>query len=274
MIEAVVDNGLLSVGSGRMDDIESVDDIIFQFNKSIEDAEPFKRYSIRKEYVEGRLWVILCYSSAAIAEPEKFGSALMRYECYVSKSKSCFIPGGVDEIQMFEMGDGNRRNEGMVLVSNVERMEAIEAESPVFVWLHSVQDRPDYGVTGLMFLSVDGSLKRRLVPTKRKLCPLVDGAAIGFQQDTVRVVERSPQIMNGIAKHCRGVPWESWGVAPARRSFQRVVVALGSQSFSVITDVVPEDGFELTDVMFGPFDLQVRTEKVDGHGKITQVRQD
>jgi hypothetical protein len=82
---------------------------------------------------------------------------------------------------------------------------------------------------------------------------LVDGVSIGFNKDTVSVVEGGPEIVKRIAQDRGGMPREPR--ADGGAAFPHLTVAVGAESLFVLTDVASENLFELADVMFGPFGL-------------------
>ena len=144
-----------------------------------------------------------------------------------------------------------------MLVGDVEHMQPIQAELPVFVGLYLVdnyvKNRVRWRESGL-FVSIDQVIKFFPFLAEGEVRPIGDLVTVGFHHDTVSVVEGGPQVMDGITEHGWSVFGEG-GQISVPPAVQASTIFLGPQSLHVARDVSGEYFFELTDVMFGPLYL-------------------
>ena len=212
---------------------------------------PLVGLSLLEAYLENRLWIALQYRASFSDIDELTALVLIRYhECDASDVSDCFRPGGIRNIEPVDSHFRLCRDENDVLIDNIETMEAVKSELPAFVRLYFIEDGIENGLTwstSLLFMSIDGTFKRLPVLMEGE-CPAIKPSRfVGVCRDMVSVIECGPKIMDGIAKHGAGVFREGGGI------FQRATIFLSPHSLHVASDVVPEEGFELIDVMFGPF---------------------
>lgn len=86
-----------------------------------------------------------------------------------------------------------------------------------------------------------------------KLDILIDCAAIGFDKDTVSVVECCSEVVDRIAQNCRRMSGE--GLSNPIGTRPSYSIKLGAHGFSVCQLMSAKDGFELKDMVSGPFGL-------------------
>lgn len=205
-------------------------------------------------YVEGRLRIVLEYGPKSGREPNGAKRhVVLRHEREVppsSASRSVFA----DDLKLtnacFDLG----RDEDVVLVSDVEAMNAIKIVPSVLERFDIVQDAGDDCLAGekSVFLSLQGGFRALPITVEWEARPAVNGAAVGFDERTVAVVQGSSEIMNS-------VPYYKWRVLrnrPAKSSeFPSVLIKLGIKRADVLCSVAANNAFELRDVMMGPFYL-------------------
>lgn len=93
------------------------------------------------------------------------------------------------------------------------------------------------------------------------LCPSVnwevgvatDCASVGLHQETVGMVERGPQIMYGVADN--GGRYAREALSESNHFPSGLRVFLGPELFASFSDHLPENHFQLRDVLIGPFGL-------------------
>lgn len=225
--------------------------------ENIENRFVSKRLSLIEQYLEGILWVAVKYRATGAIVEDFTALALIHHEGNPPNPAACFRPGGVSEFEILNLHGRNGGNENKVFVRDVEPVEAIQSEIPAFVGLYFVKDDVDDLLAwrnSFAHMSFDGTFKRLPIFSKGELPVLAPHRTVGVGSDVVSVVEGGPEVVQCIAK-------DGWDMLVKRFEFgrpslfQRAVLALGPQSLHVITDVVPEAGFKITDVMFGPFDF-------------------
>jgi hypothetical protein len=248
--------GLCSIA----DEIESFNDVGLKAFKAAQNTLSFKWLSILKDYLEGRLWIVMEYRSASRrgidkVSPRRFFAVLNAKRD--SHETDIVATWGLDSDSLAEPHFLSHRNQDVMLVGDVEQVQPVKSQLSSFVWLYSVDDRVDNGIgrrESKMFMSIDGALKRFLIFPKGKEGPPCDLSAVGFHHDTVSVVEGGPEVVDSITKHGRSMLGEC-GNAGLPLAFQPSTIFLGPQSLHVARDVSGEYDFELVDVMFGPFYL-------------------
>jgi hypothetical protein len=254
--EAAGAPGLRSIS----DEIESFNDVGLKAFKAAQNTLSFKWLSILKDYLEGRLWVVMEYRVATQRGSDKIsprGFFAILNAKRDSLETDIAATWGFDSDSLAEPHFLGHGNQDVVLIRNIEEVQPIKSQLPSFVWLYSTDDRVDNGIgrrESKIFMSIDGALKRFLIFPKGKEGPPCDLSAVGFHHDTVSVVEGGPEVMNGIAENGWGVLGEG-GHVGLPLAFQPSTIFLGPQSLHVARDVSAEYDFELVDVMFGPFYL-------------------
>jgi hypothetical protein len=242
----------------------SLQEEIERFNRSRlegpdgrQNAITLKGLSFIEAYLKDVLWIALKYRSEG-AKVEKLSAlALICHDRETANPAACFRPGVIDKIKPIYAHVRCSGDQDNVLVRDVELMEAVEAKIPSFVWLYVVEDSLDDSVawrSSLLFASIDGTFKRLPIFPKREFAEFVEGSAVGICNDVVSVVQGGAEVVKCIAKD-RGRVFGECRRPDGLPPFQKAVLALGSESLHVVTDVLPEDGFKLADVMFGPFNL-------------------
>ncbi|TPK83026.1 hypothetical protein FJ934_20635 [Mesorhizobium sp. B2-4-12] len=224
----------------------------------IKDALTLKGLSFVENYLEGRLWIALKYRPCSALEGNKFGLlGMLNCEAKIVDASPCFRAGAIDKFKPFYSHARDGGNKDDMFVGDVEPVESVQSELPSFVRLYLIQDDRDDLVAwrqSLLFLSVDGTFKRLPILAEWEASVFAEVGGVGVGDDVVRVIKGNSQIMERITKDCgsvfgkRGLPWGLPRLQPS-------VIALGPQTLHVITDVVPENDFELADVIVGPFNL-------------------
>ena len=236
-------NDVESFGCGGMQPLEGVQDTL-----------TLKGLSIAEAYDKGVLWIALQYRTAVTKFEEFDTLALISNHRDALNSASCFRSGGIHKIEPIDVYRRRGGDEHEMLVGDVQSMKPIKAKPPAFIGLYVVNDRRDDNIArrqSLCFMSIDGTFKRLPVFPERETPPFAKCRGVRIGGDMVGMIQGGVEIVNRIAKHGRDMLWES----PGADLFQRVAIALSPHSIHVISDVVPKQGFELVDVMFGPFDF-------------------
>jgi hypothetical protein len=245
------------LGSGLEQYIEGFNRSLLEGPDGVQNSITLKGLSFREAYLKGALWIAVKYSLRSWAKSEKF-SALAMISLKGDTPDRNFRLSGDENIQpLVYCQPRNRWDQDDVFVGDVQNVETVKTEFPSFVWLYLVEDCCDDLVAwrnSLLFMSVDGTFKRLPFLSKGELNAVARSSVIGFSKDVVRVVEGGMEVVQGIAEN----GWPMLGEDTQLSSpmpFQRARLLLGPQTFHVVTDVLPEHGFELTDVLFGPFNL-------------------
>lgn len=238
------------------EDAEGFDSRFLQGADCFEDALALKGLSISESYIKGALWVAMKFSPAVSGVNEASIVALVNNVDTVNPA-SCFRPGRVQEVELVNPHDVLRRDEDLMLIGDVELMQAIKIKAPGFIGLYLVDDDADDLVAwrnSLLFMSLEGTLKRLPVPMKGESGEIAKRCGVRHTSDVVSVVEGGTKIVQRIAKDGWRVSRER-GRPAALSRLQPAMLVLGAQSLHVVTDVVPENGFKLVDVVFGPLHL-------------------
>lgn len=210
---------------------------------------PLKGLSISEAYLKGELWLVIFFKPHPGLQDNRWCIA-----CYESDPTD---PSPTFKPNVLYVGALLGRQENHVLVSDVEDMEFDEVcPLPSRVRLYLVENDGDHFIAGRVprfGMSLDGTLKvlpRALFGEGESGVP-VDGAAIGFDENTVSVIKGGSEIVKRIAQDRGGVA----GEASANLAFPHLKIELGRDSLFTRTDVAAENVFEMVDVMFGPFGL-------------------
>ena len=239
-----------------LNDAESLNGSFLQSADGFEDALALKGLAISESYIKGALWIAMKFSPTSLKLNEAPIVALVNNIDTVNPA-SCFRAGRVQEVELVNSHDMLRRDENLMLVSDVELVQAIETQAPGIVGLYVVDDSADNFVAwrdSLLFMSLDGAFKRLPVPIKGKSGEIAKLCGVRYTSDVVSVVEGGTKIVQRIAKDGWRMSRERGGPAALSR-LQPAMLVLGPKSLHVVTDVVPENGFKLVDVMFGPLHL-------------------
>ncbi len=210
-----------------------------------------KGLSPAKAYLEGCLLIAVLFKSRAGVK--RNCGCIACYDCDPGYPTASF------DGQIINMGVLGRGKQDHMLVRDVQNMEMQEVRTlPSRERLYVIKDDFDNFVAGpktRFCMSLDGTFK--VLPSaifgEGEFDMLVDGAAIDFDKDTVSVIQGGSEVMEGIPQDRRRMARET---APdCVRAFPWVTIAVGLESIFVRTDVLPENLFEVVDVMFGPFGL-------------------
>lgn len=149
-----------------------------------------------------------------------------------------------------------RGQEKLVLVSDVQSVEVVNVETATFEGLHIANNEFDNVLMGLKTIGVSSDGLFKLFPSIKewefyRRAPLT---AIGLDHNPVSVIEADPEVMNSIADDSGGVARKA-GAKLKKSPIPNVRISLGHCWFDVIVDVIPENIFELRDVVIGPFNL-------------------
>lgn len=145
-----------------------------------------------------------------------------------------------------------------VLVGDVQQVEAEQVCSiPSFVRLYDIEDVVDdeaaRSMTGL-FMSIDGTLT--VLPVafrdKRKGAPFSDGVPVSDDQNAVSMIKGGSEVMERVPQDRGRMLWET---NAETKLFPTVSVFLGSKSLSIRTNMLAENIFKVSDVVFGPLGL-------------------
>lgn len=248
---------------GPIDYSEGFDSSISQRLDGFNDGISLKGLSFAEAYLKGVLWIALEYRPSG-ANVNKLPSflGLFNIQSDVFKPAACFRPGVIDKIKPLYFHSGGGWDENNVLIGDVEFMQAVKPKCPTFMGLYLIEDSDDDFVawrSSLLFMSIDLAFKRLPILAKGEFSIFVKRCAVGFGSDVVSVIKGCMEVMQRISEN-RGSMFRECSRPVDAPLFQKVALAFGTNSFQVITDVLPKDGFELSDVMFGPFDLQIGAE--------------
>ena len=227
---------------------EGADNAGVHFGERRKDGLAFKGLAPAKAYLEGRLLLCVLFECAT----GNGGTLAACYECD-SRNGDSVRKGEVVNVRHLVGGQQDH-----VLVRDVEQMQ-VEQVLPFASRerLYLVEDKPNdlrAGTATRFGMSVDGAFK--VLPSaffgEGKFDVLVDGAAIGFDQNTVSVVQGGAEIVKRIAQNRGGVARQRLS---DRRLFPSVTIAVGDESVFALTQVSPKNVFKVRDVVFGPFGL-------------------
>ncbi|MGA9657834.1 MAG: hypothetical protein WBQ60_01865 [Asticcacaulis sp.] len=224
-----------------------------QTNERLKNALVFKGLSFCEAYVEGRLRIAMIYRPHTISEAK--GRSLMAVIGNNAEAGqvSHWAPISATQLHLIDSQNGLSGDEKVMLISNIEPVNSVEFTTVFLEGLYDVKDMIEYGLGGLgsCFLSIGGSY--RILPSvpERKLRPLIDSAAVGFNQNTVCVIKGTPEVMDCVTD-------DSWRIYRQSTSdtfglFPITTLVLSAHSVHVLTDIGVNNAFELVDVMVGPF---------------------
>lgn len=219
----------------------------------VQNALIFKGLSLSEAYVEGRMRIAVEFRSKLPHIDKRALLAVGAYERHVREPAPGRPAIAGQNIEPFNRHCRLGADEQVVLVGDVEPVDPVEFGPFVLEGLYDIEDEVESGVGGSVFLSING--RYRVLPSvaERKFCVPIDGAAIGFNQYDVRVVQAGSEVMDRVPDY--GGDVERNSSADASGVFPCVTIALGVKSLHVRKDVGPNNLFELSDVMVGPFYL-------------------
>jgi hypothetical protein len=214
-----------------------------------------QRLPIAKAYLDGDLWIVLRYKQVP-TEIDKLGTllVLINHDYEIFDTAAGWLPKLIGKPRFMDMkfSHGGKKND--MFVSDVQPVKFVEIQLPTWVGLSFISDeieclpsRNRFGV----FLSIDGTFNRLPIPSEREISSVCRGHPICFNEDTVRVIKGSSDVMNCVTENGGCVFGEPFSTELAL-SVQRCVVILTEQSFHVLTDIGVKKGFQLDDVMIGP----------------------
>ena len=209
----------------------------------------FKGLSPAKAYLEGRLMLAACFKPRSPSKGN--GRCIVCYECHPGDTSAALKRDGFYMCSL-SGGEQDRVFVGDIEIVDREQVLTFPSRKRLYFIENAVDDTIARS-TPRYFMSMHGGFAILDIPFRdeRECRPIVDGMAIGFDEDTVCVIEGGPEVVQGVPKNRWRMPREA---SPKRRgAFPFVTIALGSESIFVRTDVSPKNTFKLFDVMFGPF---------------------
>jgi hypothetical protein len=219
----------------------------------------FEGLPLSEGYIEGSLQIILEYG-ANTAHPE-VGTVIAELKALDADASA---PVGVEHLRR-DVKLSGRWQDREVLVGDVEAMQIEQAVLPSRVRLHLGTDVVSHGLGGPIpsfYLSIDGSLDRGpILSSKREAALVHEGVTIGFDQNTVSVIEGGAEIVKRITEH-GGDVFVGGCARDGAASFQRAILVLGPETLYVVRDVSVQKDFELLDVLIGPFYFQERPGEI------------
>lgn len=244
---------LLASGEGqeRAERIQRARDILREHIERLDNLASLKRLSFAEQYREGNLRVFVKFESRSgldLEQPDLWAVGKHQGGVYQRSEDASALVAHHQSVDFIRPVCGN---EDVMLVSNVEQMQPVQVELPSRVGLYLIPDEGDYlSGGGIRYLSFDGTQKRLPVTAKGKAGVLGDAAAVGFHQDTVRVIEGGPEVVNRIAQDAGTVLGEAHA-----NDLPHVIVGLSQESFFVFSGEGPEHRFKVANVYIGPFGL-------------------
>lgn len=241
--------------------MQSQERLVYSFgerSEGFDDARSLKGLSFLKAYLEGGLRIVVLFDFCDLSKKVIEGEVgyAVRVERYSGNSdtSSALLTGN----HVIDMHGSCGRDDDHMLVGDVEHMESDQIGAiPSRVRLYHIDNVVNDGAAGALtglVLALNGTLK--VLPSalhrEGKFGMLRDGVPVRFDQNTVRVIEGGPEVVQGIAEDGGCVPGEA---DDNPRFFPTVTVALGPKTFFVRTDVLPENIFKVRDVMVGPLGL-------------------
>lgn len=216
-----------------------------------------KRLSLVEQYLKNVLWVAVQYAPTHPGVDEFSALALVCHEGDAVNTSACFRSGAIGEVQRVDVHGGTCGDQNNMFVGDVQIVKPFQPKLPATVRLYFVNDSVDDFVAwgkSFSFMSIDGTYKRLPVPVEGKPSEVTPDRLVSVGSDVVSVIKGDTKIVDSVAQNGRDMLVERFGFnVPSL--FQRSVLALGSQSLHVVTDVAPKSGFKITDVMFGPFNF-------------------
>lgn len=198
---------------------------------------------------------MFCYEAIA---PKPKGGVPEADERNIAYFSSHFTAGGVNDLGVLNVKLCRHWQDCLVLIGNIEPVEIEKLVLPSRVGLHlgfNVVDDGGARSVPQSYMSLDGALHRVPVGGEGESAEVGGCVPVGFNEDTVCVVKGCPEIVEGIAKD-RWCMLGRMDVLDDAPLFQRALLIFGAQSFSVLRDVAPQEGFKLHDVLIGPFNFQ------------------
>jgi hypothetical protein len=165
----------------------------------------------------------------------------------------------ISKADMFDPNFLTGGQQNHVFVGDVQNMQVDKIlPVPSLVRLYDVENVVDDvlvgGVPGFG-MSIDGTLKAlpiRMIDNG-EFNMLVDSSSIGFDKNTVSVVQSGPEVMQRVAQNGGSMPRER--LANGCDAFPELTISIGPHSLSVASKVHLKNVFKLQDVLFGPFGL-------------------
>ncbi len=242
--------------------VEHINDAFREADKLLEDWNnriTFDNLSLVERYIKGEL-VLFCEfirtspssgRGKCRADPMKYRAIFQGV--FVSGVDSNTGAKGANIDDSF-LVCGPYRSEESVLVGVTKFMELPKRIIPSLIWFQSLKETDGFGVDALYF-SQHAGFKTVRIPRYRKSVVTSNHAAIQCNQVTDKIIEGGPQVVNNVADY-RPPAW-GWVLG----DLEPVDIA------SAIRFVLDDNGirvgikegadlrFQLTDVLFGPFDF-------------------
>lgn len=180
--------------------------------------------------------------------------------CY-ERDEAIFIEPNVHALSdihpPFVHGSGNDEQK-VVLVDNIELMEQPERLIESLVRLYRTDDVKRIWSDLLYFSITDGRLVLLGGISDWKVNALVGTPACRFNKLPHQVIQRSSEIVDGISDNQRNVIRNRFDTGNIKRSVLKFGyrMRLGSKCIGLSLNKNPDGGFQVADVLFGPFNFQ------------------
>jgi hypothetical protein len=212
-----------------------------------------------KAYIEGCL--IVCALLRANTASECNGATVALPFGYEGNSTYPTTISEFDALSFEFAGNGYQNH---MFVGNVKEVDTQEVITmPSFVRLHHIENMPDNRLTwcttkfGMSLNGTFTALPAGIFGKGEIDIPLIgmghDIAAVGLDQNTVRMIKGGPKVVDRVAKNCGRVRGN--GCTDTACRYPSLTATLGVQSIFVRVDVCSKNALEVIYVMLSPFDL-------------------
>lgn len=245
-----------SAGSSKFG--ERFDSVARELSHSFErvqNALTFKNLSMCEAYVEGRARIAVQFRAHARSKSDRSNLIAVWHKDQVFDAGAGRSSQGIKDIEAADIHRGMSRDENVVFIGDIEPVKRVEFAPPFLEGLYRVEDEALDCLTwraSTLFMSVKGAFRALPILVEGEECVPVNLAAVGFNERAVCMVECGPQIMDCVPDDGRSVLGK---VSAQASTFPTLRVRLGTKSFQVLSEIGPQNRFELVDVMVGPFYL-------------------
>lgn len=214
-----------------------------------------KRLPLAEEYINGRLAVALNFN--LVMAVEQHPSPHDHDICNRSFNSVLVL---IFRVKVHQGGDREDRNQGLMLVENVEVVESVEGKIPslVLVGAYLVENQiPDVGPRNIYWSLWEGSYKFLTLLPERELggfdllvrTPIEGDDLVGHQ------IQRSVEVVGSIADDRRNALRHRLGHVAYHHTTTGLQIVLNDDSVEVRFPKVGQYPLKLVDVLIGPFDL-------------------
>lgn len=264
---------------GRLENVfgENADDAFDEIDELLErwnDRLSIDNLALAKRYAEGRIEILFVWSSTEMLGASYYVTVFQRVDGLLGRE------GQGDFWQRHPLNHQsdfpNRscmgkpdRNDGGMLIENVQIVETPEGICPSRVWFQPLHKTPCVG-TGTSKIVWEQFFKSCLAGTYWEIGVLQNvftRSAISNREGSGKIVEAGPEVMNDVANSASPIARDQLSVLDPIEALSRLRVFIDDDVVRLSREKGADFGPKLVKVLLGPVDLYPNAEKrISCHG--------